>query len=973
MARRQASDPSALLTRARLTNTAAAERLLGSLATALGVGDVLAPLADDLADAADPDQALLELVRLAETHPHAFSHCWRDAEQRALLVRVLGASRALGEIFVRDADALTALTEPAAALERQPDLGGVANTRELRECYYRQLAAIAIADLAAHTPDTMPAVGQAIARLVHAALQAALDLARTRHEGAGHVPLILVAMGKTGGGELNYISDVDLIPVTQVPAGSGLTEEDVLERAGIIVREVIDICSASDDSGQPPLWPIDLNLRPEGRDGPLVKTLDAHRSYYRRWAHTWEFQALLKALPVAGDRELAAAYEAEIYPLAYAAVERENFVADTQAMRRRVEQTLRPRDEDRHIKLGAGGLRDVEFTVQLLQLVHGRTDDTLRVRATIDAIAALAAGGYIGRDAAADLTACYTWLRTLEHRIQLHRLRRSHTLPTAPADLKRLSRLMDCADVTEQWHAVRRKVRSLHEAIFYRPLLPATAQLSAADVALQPEAARDRLTGIGYRDPNAALRHIAALTEGISRRAAIQRQLLPVLLSWFAAGPDPDGGLLAFRKLSDELGSTHWYLGFLRDEGDVAYTLAHCLSRSRFLGEQIVAVPTSVRWLAEKAQLAPRTPAELESEVDAIFSRHHDAPTRALMLRRLRQRELVRAAFADVIEGVSTKRQEAITAVADTIVRYALRAAIAEFADENGRPFTGEIAIIAMGRTGGCEMSYASDVDAVVLYDGKGEHLAADAHAIVGRWRALLADSMAAPALAIDLSLRPEGKSGALTRSVDSYLDYLAHHAEPWEKHALVRARIVEASEDVHARLAAGIDAARYPASGLSGSDLRQIRRIKARMESERLPRGVAHARHVKLGPGGLADVEWAIQLIQLQHGHEHAQLRTPRTREAIDAARELGYVSDDQAAPLLAAWRMASHIRAAATLALRRSWDAIDVLPADAHERELIAGMVGERVAERDEFDEQWARRSRQARAVAEPLIYGT
>ncbi len=203
-------------------------------------------------------------------------------------------------------------------------------------------------------------------------------------------------------------------------------------------------------------------------------------------------------------------------------------------------------------------------------------------------------------------------MRALEHRIQLHRLRRTHLMPTSEPDLRRLARSVgmraEGADgLLERWKAAKRDVRRLHEELFYRPLLPATAQLSTEEASLSPDEARARLSAIGYLDPAGAMRHIAALTEGISRRAAIQRQLLPVMLGWFADGADPDGGLLAFRRLSDELGTTHWYLKLLRDSGTAARRLARVLSTSRYVADALTRSPESVTWLADDADLQPRS------------------------------------------------------------------------------------------------------------------------------------------------------------------------------------------------------------------------------------------------------------------------------------------------------------------------------------------------------------------------------
>ncbi len=304
-------------------------------------------------------------------------------------------------------------------------------------------------------------------------------------------------------------------------------------------------CSITSPEGT--IWPVDAALRPEGKAGPLVRTLASHVAYYQRWAKTWEFQALLKARPVAGDLALGQAYVDAVAPMVWAAAERDDFVVDVQQMRRRVEQTLPAADSHRELKLGPGGLRDVEFAVQLLQLVHGRTDEALRSPNTLEALESLSTFGYVGRDDAAELDRAYRFLRTVEHRLQLHRLRRTHVMPEDPDELRRLARSVGLrtdpvAALDREWRQHAREVRRLHEKLFYRPLLSSVARLASDEARLTPEAARSRLEALGYEDPAGALRHLEALTAGVSRRAAIQRTLLPVLLGWFADAPDPDGG-----------------------------------------------------------------------------------------------------------------------------------------------------------------------------------------------------------------------------------------------------------------------------------------------------------------------------------------------------------------------------------------------------------------------------------------------
>ncbi len=295
-------------------------------------------------------------------------------------------------------------------------------------------------------------MAEELADLAGAVLEAALAVARYElitARGAA-VPsscplprLAVIAMGKCGARELNYASDVDVILVA-----SDDTDQAGLKAATQLATRMIGVCGEFTPEGA--IFPVDPNLRPEGRNGPLVRTLASHLAYYDRWAKTWEFQALLKARPVAGDMALARAYADAVTPLVWQASQRDNFVADVQAMRRRVESTLPKNMAGRELKLGPGGLRDIEFAVQLLQLVHGRADDRVRAPGTLPALAALADGGYVGRADAEDLAAAYRFLRQTEHLLQLYHLRRTHTLPDDPAVLRRLGRAMHLLSDSER-------------------------------------------------------------------------------------------------------------------------------------------------------------------------------------------------------------------------------------------------------------------------------------------------------------------------------------------------------------------------------------------------------------------------------------------------------------------------------------------------------------------------------------------
>jgi len=393
-----------------------------------------------------------------------------------------------------------------------------------------------------------------------------------------------------------------------------------------------------------------------------------------------------------------------IAPMVWSAADRPDFVTDVQAMRRRVVDHIPSDEADRQIKLGPGGLRDIEFAVQLLQLVHGRSDVSLRDGNTLTALWALTAGGYVGRDDGASLVEAYRFLRTLEHRLQLSHLRRTHTMPDDEPSLRALGRSLGrmsepVASLTRLWRGHAREVRRLHEKLFYRPLLEAVAALPGTDVRLTTEAARQRLEALGYLDPAAALRHLEALTSGVSRRAAIQRTLLPAMLSWFADAPDPDGGLLGFHRLSDELGSSHWYLRMLRDEGASAERLATLLATSRYATDLLMRAPDVSSLLAHDEDLVARDADALAAEATRAARRRDDPVEAITAVRAVRRRELFRLAASDIFGLVDVETAcRTLSAITRATLRGALAAAESFVEAERRSALPTRIAVIAMGR-----------------------------------------------------------------------------------------------------------------------------------------------------------------------------------------------------------------------------------------------------------------------------------
>ncbi|MBE8525539.1 bifunctional [glutamine synthetase] adenylyltransferase/[glutamine synthetase]-adenylyl-L-tyrosine phosphorylase [Amycolatopsis sp. H6(2020)] len=948
--------------------------------------DVLAALSRT----ADPDLALRGLDRIRE----ADAAEWTELEAllrthrtfRGRFLSVLGTSSALADFLAANPDQWRSLTgdkctdsacyrealRTAMLADDGSALTGLKAEQALKVAYRGQLLGIAAADLGHVVEAGLEHPGYAevaaqLTELAEAALAAGLLVAEAEAGASADGTLAIIAMGKCGGRELNYVSDVDVIFVGEGDLGLAT------RLASTMMRVVDKAC-----------FEVDAALRPEGKAGALVRTVDSHHGYYQKWAKTWEFQALLKARPVAGDAELGRQYAEMVAPLVWSAADRENFVAEVQQMRRRVEGHVPSEHAERELKLGRGGLRDVEFAVQLLQLVHGRVDADLRSPSTMDALEALGEGGYVGRQDAAELGASYEFLRMIEHRLQLRRLRRTHLFP-ASADAVELRILARASGIKAsggksqgetllaEFRRHGKGIRRLHEKIFYRPLLQSVANVPAEALRLTTKQAASRLAALGYTAPDGALQHIKALTAGVSRRAAIQQALLPVLLDLFADTPDPDGGLLSYRKVSEALEDTPWYLRVLRDEGTVVENLAFLLGTSRLVPDLLVRAPEVLQLLGDPARLTGRTPAEVATSLRAAVRRQPGLNAAIAAARSLRRHEILRVACADLLGLLDVPAVcEALSSVWVAVLQGALAAAFRQRQAELGRT-PARIAVIGMGRLGGAELGYGSDADVLFVCEPSEGVSDADAvkfaSSVAETVRKMLGAPSSDPALEVDADLRPEGRSGPLVRTLESYRAYYARWGEVWEAQALLRARFIAGDDDLGERFIAMIDPIRYPEGGLDATKAREIRRIKARVETERMPRGADATLHTKLGRGGLADVEWTVQLLQLQHAHEVEGLRTTSTLDALAVLPEAGLAEQPEAASLTEAWLLATRVRNAGMLVRGK---AVDQVPGSGRDLAAVARVLGQSAGDDPgEFLDTYRRITRRAHAVVEHLFY--
>jgi [glutamine synthetase] adenylyltransferase / [glutamine synthetase]-adenylyl-L-tyrosine phosphorylase len=943
-----------------------------------------------LSRAPDADEALRAIVRLAD----AMGRDWDELNQalvkdkalRGRLFGVLGSSLALGDHLVANPGSWRLLSGEVAlpsAEELQATFTEAAENVEigrdatvavapLRTLYRDRLLVLAALDLAPVVENepvlAFTTVGEHLSDLADAALGAALNIAtRSVCGDGGECPRIaVIAMGKCGARELNYVSDVDVIFVAE-PADAIATRV-----AGEMMRFAGDA-----------FFEVDAALRPEGKHGQLVRTLESHVAYYERWAKTWEFQALLKARPAAGDAELGRQYVDALMPMVWTASQREDFVPEVQAMRRRVEELVPAGVRAREIKLGTGGLRDVEFAVQLLQLVHGRNDDSLHVASTVDALAALGAGGYIGRDDAANMTASYEFLRLLEHRLQLQRLKRTHMLPDEDDDeaLRWLARAAhvrpdgrhDAQGVLrEELKRQNMRVSRLHAKIFYQPLLESVGTVGISE-GMTPEAAERQLAALGYEGPQSALTHLAALTSSSGRRGRVQQVLLPTLLDWLSDTPDPDAGLLAYRRISEELADHRWYLSTLRDEGAVAKRLMQVLGTSAYVPDLLMRAPEVIQLYAD----GPTGPKLLEVEPEGVAraliasAGRHAEPVRAIAAARtLRRRELARIASADLLGMLEvTDVCEALTSVWVAVLQAALDVVIRANTPDRGVP--ARIAVIGMGRLGGGELGYGSDADVMFVCepnDGVDESVAVRwSVTIAEQVRTLLGTPSADPPLEVDANLRPEGRNGPLVRTLASYEAYYQKYAQTWEVQALLRAHRVAGDLELGERFLLMIDKTRYPSGGVSAEAVREIRRIKARVDAERLPRGADPNTHTKLGRGGLADIEWTVQLLQLRHAHKVPALHSTSTLDTLNAIGAAELIAEGDVELLRQAWLTATRARNALVLVRGKP---TDQLPGPGRQLNAVALAAGWDSDDGGEFLDNYLRVTRRAKAVVRKVF---
>jgi glutamate-ammonia-ligase adenylyltransferase len=895
---------------------------------------------DEIDHSADPAAVSLVVERILQSQPGAARRLEETPGLVGAVVAVAAASPWLGRLCVTDPGALDVL----AALDRPCDptalvtAGGDLAT-ELARAKRLELLRIAARDLLGL--DTVEQVGTALSELASRLLQSAW---RATVGSANGEALAVIGMGKLGGGELNYSSDIDLLLVAP-------------RRGGSDPRLFLELARAA--------WRIDLDLRPEGRAGPLARTLASYVAYWDRWAETWEFQALLKARAVAGNTTLGAAFAQEAADRVWGRPFGADELRQVRQLKARAEQAVsRQGLSDRELKRGKGGIRDIEFAIQLLQLVHGRADPELRSPSTVPALRALAAGGYMASEDAAALESAYGFLRTVEHRLQLYEDQQVHTLPASTAGRVRLARVLGYRDQASGTAVVQfeadlkrhqTQVRWIHERLFFRPLLESFTASGRGHL-LSAEAATERLQAFGFADAERTLQAVRELTRGFSRSSQLMSRMLPLLLDWLSDSADPDVGLLGLRTLTTGTHRRDQLTALCRESPEAARQLCQLLGTGPRFARAFEHRPDLLADLATGDILADRSRTELEERAALSLGWRSDAGGVERGLRLFGRAEVLRVAARDVL-GLAEVDQTGrdLTDLAETVIRAALRIV------DPPLPF----AVIGMGRLGGRELAYTSDLDLMFVFDNRpGDRLedaaAAAEAAAVALIRLLAGTTPATGLYRVDTALRPEGRQGPQARSIEAYAAYYERWAQVWERQALLRGRMVAGDPDLGDRFAA-LAGDFVWGRPIGGPELREIRRTKARVERERVPPNEDPTFHLKLGPGSLSDIEWTTQLLQLRHG-----VRQTSTIAALDTLTRLGAISPSDHLVLVEAYRFCEHTRN--RLGLVRD-GASDSLPTTGAHLTALARSLGTTGSGlRDEY----RRRTRRSRRVVERLFYG-
>jgi glutamate-ammonia-ligase adenylyltransferase len=932
-------------------------------------------LADLIAAAPDPAMALANWEALVESSTDMAAAGGLGAEELSGLFTLLGGSQVLSgtlraagagwsDLFRRCwGAAQCSAADHRSALAPAVTQGWEQFSERLRQVRHREYLRIGLNDLVGGYPVDVTMTE--LSALAAGAFAGACEWARHElHEQYGDLTspggrtadaglsaqdsFVVLAMGKLGGGELNFSSDVDVMYLCASAAGETaggprgrLAAREYYARfAELVTRALQEVTGAGF------AFRVDLRLRPDGINGPIVNPIHDALLYYESYGQTWERTAMIPARPIAGAMELGEQFLREIRPFVYRRYLDYATVTDIKEMKARVEAELREKAGRGNVKLGRGGIREVEFLVQVLQLINGGRDERVRTRGSLPTLARLVECGYLPADEGAELAAAYRFLRDVEHKIQVVHQRQTHVVPKAVHEQETLARRLGYRDpdvVAQLWGDIDRhteRVRRAFEKLFYEPAAetrragdPESVRLLRELDAREPSIAH--LRALGFADPDTSHANLLLLRDGPAsararpRRKKVLYELAPALLGTILRAADPDLALQNMATFVSSVGARTSFLALLRENPGTLRMLVELFGGSQFLANTLIRHPEQIDTLV-RADLVrvQRRADDLSAELERLLGSEPDFEDALEALRRFRNQEFLRIGINDLqslFEPAEVSRE--LTTLAEVCLRAATALAQRDVCARYGwQGLPGEMVILGLGKLGGAELNYNSDLDLIFVYDSP--ETSVTAHEQFSKLAQRLITVLQTTTregivYRIDTRLRPSGRSGPLVSSIDGFRRYHESSAQVWERQALIKARPVAGDAALAAAVAAIVSGFVYRAP-LAPDEAKEIRRLRQRMERELARESREHI-NIKTGRGGLVDVEFLTQMLQLSYGVQEPRLRVRSTLEALDALRDAGALPAADHALLTDGYRFLRRVENALRLAHDRPVEDLD------------------------------------------------
>lgn len=923
------------------------------------LGKSIELVTDSALSSPSPSGALNNLERVVSVlEPRSARSLAKDAGALKALITVCGSSPFLVSILLTERDCLerlflngglseskaleTFLSELEKAASGVEDFDSMART--LRAYRRREFLRIGSRDLlgAAGLVETTRELSDlAAASLESATRFASKELKKTYgtpiytdYDGVEReAEFTVIGLGKLGGRELNFSSDIDILYIYSSDAGETTgTKEDEKSRVSLhayfvklstMITKLISTVTAEGF-----VFRVDLDLRPEGPSGAMANSLTSMESYYESWGQTWERAAMIKARPVAGSQDLGEEFLNIIRPFVFRKYLDFTAIEEIKSMKEKINLSLKRRKADAvDVKLGKGGIREVEFVCQALQLIHAGKDTELREKNTLKAIERLRERGLISDRDVEALSEGYVFLRNLEHRIQIVENRQTQAVPARPAELERLARMMgfylsEGRTAAERfWAAYRKRTAEVHNvfrSLFYGAEEESELEEIAEEILhlLSPEIgveeAKETLASLGFRNPEGALDNLSNLRGGPAylklgaRSRIILTKLAPMLLKEAAGSPDPDKALQHLESFLTAVGARTTLYSLLYENPGVARELLKIFGTSEFLSRTLIEHPESLDIFLARELSTPYKPREdftdeFLSEVlsDADYEEKLDN------LRRLRNQEVFRIGIND-IQGLLTPHQVSVqmTFLAEAALEGAYRLALMELSSRYGSPPEGtRFCILGLGKLGGRELIYGSDLDIIFVYEDVVGGGVTDGPKVISSHEfyiklcqriisILSVRTKEGVIFNVDARLRPSGSAGPLVLSSSAFINYHTGDTQVWERQALTRSRAVAANSAFGAGVLEKVRDV-ILAKPLKKEDIGELLRVRKRMENE-IAREDSTRYNIKTGRGGIVDIEFLVQTLQLKHGRAIESLRTPHTLKALTRLKREKILSYD-------------------------------------------------------------------------------